>query len=60
MPVGPGKYRVTKEGIRLHITPSGVVNEAKSLESGKTHSPKEFAADRKRHNREMNKRLRGS
>lgn len=52
MPVGPGRYRVktTKGGkkVRLHFTPSGEVNEAKSLDSGKVHTPAEFAADRKR------------
>ena len=52
MPVGPGRYRVTTtrsgEKVRLHFTPSGRVNEAKNLESGKTHDPKEFAADRKK------------
>jgi len=50
MPVGPGRYRVTRKGkkkIRLHFTPSGKVNEAKNLESGETHTPAEFAADRK-------------
>lgn len=49
MPVpGGGKYRVTENGIRLHILPSGVVNEAKNLKTGATHTPKEFAADRKK------------
>lgn len=48
MPVGKGKYRVTENGIRLHILPSGRVNEAKSLKSGKVHTPAEFAADRKK------------
>jgi hypothetical protein len=47
MPVGKGRYRVTPSGVRLHITPSGQVNEAKSLKSGKTHTPAEFKADRK-------------
>jgi hypothetical protein len=52
MPVGPGKYRVmtTKTGkqVRLHFTKGGVVNEAKNLASGKTHTPAEFKADRRR------------
>jgi hypothetical protein len=51
MPVGKGRFRVVTRGgkkIRLHITPSGRVNEAKSLSSGKVHSSAEFAADRKR------------
>lgn len=52
MPVGKGTYRTmtTKTGkkIRLHFTPSGKVNEAKNLKTGKTHTPAEFKADRKR------------
>lgn len=51
MPVGPGKYRVTqtpKGPVRLHITPSGAVNEAKNLKTGATHTPAEFKADRKK------------
>lgn len=52
MPVGPGRYRVmtTKSGakVRLHFTKGGRVNEAKNLTSGATHTPAEFAADRKR------------
>lgn len=51
-PVGPGKFRVTttKSGkkVRLHITPSGKVNEAKNLDSGDTHTPAEFKSDKKR------------
>ena len=50
MPVGPGKYRVTTRGgekVRLHITPSGAVNEAKNLKTGATHTPAEFTADKK-------------
>ena len=50
MPVGKGRYRVktTPSGkeVRLHFTPGGTVNEAKNLQTGKTHTPKEFAADR--------------
>jgi len=52
MPTGPGRFRVktTPSGkkVRLHFTPGGKVNEAKSLSTGKTHTPAEFAADRKR------------
>ena len=52
MPVGPGRYRVktTNSGkkVRLHFTPGGTVNEAKSLSSGEVHTPAEFKADRKR------------
>ena len=51
MPVGKGSYRMvkTKTGkmVRLHFTPSGKVNEAKNMKSGATHTPKEFAADKK-------------
>jgi len=50
MPVGPGEFRVattsTGKKVRLHWTPSGRVNEAKSLSSGKAHTPAEFAQDR--------------
>ena len=51
MPVGKGKYRVVKTAkgpVRLHFTGSGSVNEAKNLSSGKTHTPREFKADRKK------------
>ena len=65
MPVGPGKYRVVRRGgqmIRLHFGPNGEVNEAKNLNTGAVHSPKEFAADEKRRQQrqaEMNQKLRG-
>ena len=48
MPVGPGRYRTTPSGVRLHFTPGGTVNEAKNLKTGATHTPAEFRADRKR------------
>lgn len=52
MPIpGGGRYRVTTRGgekVRLHFSPSGVVNEAKNLKTGATHTPAEFARDRKR------------
>jgi hypothetical protein len=52
MPVGKGKYRVkttsTGKQERLHFTPTGVVNEVKVLGTNKTHTPAEFAADRKK------------
>lgn len=52
MPLGPGRYRVTttKTGkeVRLHFTPGGRVNEAKNLATGATHTPADFAADRRR------------
>ena len=48
----PVRYRVktTKSGkkIRLAFTGKGKVIEAKSLSSGKTHTPREFAMDSKR------------
>ena len=51
MPVSPGRYRVTTKGgkkVRLHFKRgSNVVDEAKSLSSGKVHSPEEFARDRR-------------
>ena len=50
MPVGKGyyRYRTYADGtkIRLHFTPSGRVNEAKNMKTGKVHTPAEFAADR--------------
>lgn len=53
MPVPRGtRYRVktTKSGqkIRLAFVGKGKVVEAKNLRTGATHSPKEFAADRKK------------
>jgi hypothetical protein len=49
MPVGHGKYRVTTTSsgkkVRLHFGPGGRVNEAKSLSTGKTHTPAEFKQD---------------
>ena len=55
MPLRGGKYRVTTTSggkrVRLHFTNSGTVNEAKNLDSGKTHTPAEFAADRRKRRR---------
>lgn len=52
MPFKSGNYAtiITKTGkkVRLHFTKSGKVNEAKNLVTGATHTPKEFAADRKK------------
>lgn len=48
MPAGPGRYRMTPSGVRLHFTPGGEVNEAKNMTTGKTHTPAEFARDRRR------------
>lgn len=52
MPLGPGvRYRVmtTKYGrkVRLAIRAKKKVVEAKNLETGETHTPEEFEADRK-------------
>ena len=48
MPVGPGRYRTLPNGVRLHFTPGGTVNEAKNMDSGATHTPAEFKADAKK------------
>ena len=46
---GGGHYRVktTDSGkkIRLHFTSGGMVNEAKNLATGATHTPAEFKHD---------------
>ncbi len=51
MPLGKGiRYRVTQRGgkkVRLAFRGNTVV-EAKNLETGATHTPGEFKADRKR------------
>jgi hypothetical protein len=46
MPVGPGRYRM-KNGVRLHFTKGGQVNEAKNMKTGATHTPAEFRADKR-------------
>lgn len=60
MPIGKGKYRIvtTPSGkrVRLHFRPDGEVDEAQSLVSGETHTPAEFAADRKRRRRPSKER----
>lgn len=46
------RYRVvqtSKGPVRLAFDSKGNVIEAKNLKTGKTHSPAEFAADRKKH-----------
>lgn len=45
MPIKGATYGVTKSKVRLAFK-GGKVVEAKSLKSGKVHTPKEFAADR--------------
>lgn len=47
MPLGKGvRYRVTDSGVRLAFK-GGKVIEAKNTKTGATHTPKEFAQDRK-------------
>lgn len=50
MPIpGGGKYRYKKgTSVRLHFTPEGDVNEAKNMDTGATHTPDEFAADKRK------------
>ena len=48
MPLPKGtKFGVTKSGVRLAFNKKGKVIEAKSLKSGKVHTPKEFKQDAK-------------
>lgn len=47
MPLGPGvRYRMGPHGVRLAFKGNQVV-EAKTMKTGKTHTPAEFARDRK-------------
>lgn len=51
MPIKGAKYRVktTKSGKKIRLAfKKGEVVEAKNLESGATHTPKEFKADKKK------------
>lgn len=51
MPLKGVKYRTvpsSKGPVRLAFNSSGTVVEAKNTKSGATHTPAEFAADRKR------------
>lgn len=43
---GKARYRVTRGKVRIALCGSDVV-EAKNLKTGATHTPAEFAADRK-------------
>ena len=53
MPIpGGGRYRM-EDGVRLHFTKAGVVDEAKNMQTGATHTPAEFRADRKRKKRTL-------
>ena len=54
MPLGPGvKYRY-KRGTNIRLAfKRGQVIEAKNTETGATHTPGEFAADRKRRKRKF-------
>lgn len=52
MPLPKGtKFGVTKSGVRLAFNKKGVVVEAKNLKTGKTHTPAEFKADKKKTNK---------
>ncbi len=58
MPLGKGvRYRVvTKGGKKIRLAFRGkTVIEAKNLKTGATHSPSEFAMDRKRAKRKKKK-----
>jgi hypothetical protein len=53
MPLSPGtrfrvKTTVRGKKVRLAFQGKGKVVEAKNLRTGATHTPKEFAADRRR------------
>lgn len=51
MPIKNAKYRVmtTKRGKKVRLAWKGdEVVEAKNLKTGKTHTPKEFARDKKK------------
>lgn len=51
MPIRGAKYRVktTKTGKKVRLAfVRGVVTEAKNLDTGATHTPAEFARDRKK------------
>lgn len=66
MPLGKGvRYRMLPNGVRLAFK-GGKVVEAKSMETGKVHTPAEFAADEKKraaHKKQMsahmNRMMRG-
>lgn len=48
MPLGPGvRYRYNKHGVRLAFRGNEVI-EAKNPKTGATHTPAEFAADKKK------------
>lgn len=47
MPIQGAKYRFTKNNVRLASRGDKVV-EAKSFNSGKTHTPAQFPTDRRR------------
>ena len=49
---GGGRYRM-KDGMRLHFTKGGKVNEAKNMATGAMHTASEFKRDRKRHGRTL-------
>lgn len=59
MPLGKGvRYRY-KRGTKIRLAFKGKqIIEAKNMESGKIHTPAEFAADRKRIRRNKDKKRR--
>jgi hypothetical protein len=59
MPIRGAKYRVktTKSGKRVRLAfKKGEVVEAKNIDTGKIHTSKEFAADKKRRSKAKKKR----
>lgn len=61
MPIKGARYRVktTKTGKKVRLAfkgGDGEVVEAKNLESGETHTPEEFAADKKRRKKKKGKK----
>jgi hypothetical protein len=55
MPIPNAKYRVTKGHVRLAFV-NGQVVEAKNLKTGDVHTPKQFAADKKKRAKRKAKR----
>lgn len=61
MPLGPGiRYRMVQTGkgpVRLAFRGRGTVVESKNMATGATHTPAEFAAERKRKPSSLKERL---
>ena len=64
MPIQNARYRVktTSSGakIRLAFTKGGNVVEAKNLDTGATHTPAEFRADRKKRGARLKSAMMGN